>query len=140
MLALMGNKIKKWQKDQRGQSLIEFTLVLVFVFIPLLFGIFEFGRIFGGNLVVSHAAREGARAGVVSLENERVNAVEAAVMNNAFFLDISDEDIDIQGAGGEPGDSLSVQVTYDMDLIVPDVLDVIPNPIELEGQAVMRIE
>ena len=140
MLGLFENLIKRLQKDQRGQSLVEFTIVLVFVFIPLLFGIFEFGRIFGGSLVLSHAAREGARAGVVTRIEDREDAIETAIDNNSFFLNIEDGDIDIQGVEGELGENLSVAITHEMDLIVPDVLDMIPNPILLEGQAVMRIE
>jgi len=33
-------------KDHKGQSAVEFTLVLVFVFLPVLFGITEFSRAF----------------------------------------------------------------------------------------------
>jgi Flp pilus assembly protein TadG len=39
-------KIHSKLKDETGQSLVEFTLVLVFVFLPILFGITEFSRAF----------------------------------------------------------------------------------------------
>lgn len=129
------------KKNEEGQSIVEFALVFVFVLMPVLFGIFEFGRIFGGSLIVSHAAREGARAGVVSMENERLEAINNAVQSNSFFLNIEPfEASEIQGLDGEPGERLTVTVSYDMDLVVPNILDMITNPINLESQAIMRIE
>jgi Flp pilus assembly protein TadG len=48
----------------RGQSLVEFALVLP-VFLVILFGIVDAGRLVYMNSVLSQAAREGARLGSV---------------------------------------------------------------------------
>lgn len=51
-----------WRRGERGQSLVEFSL-LVPVFLLILFGMMEFGFIFTHNLTIEYATREGARAG-----------------------------------------------------------------------------
>jgi Flp pilus assembly protein TadG len=64
-------KILSKLKDQKGQSAVEFTLVLVFVFLPLLFGITEFSRAFyhadllkgESNVAARTYAVQGAVAG-----------------------------------------------------------------------------
>ena len=48
----------------RGQSLVEFALVLVPLFLILL-GIIQFGFIFNSYVTITNAAREGARTGTV---------------------------------------------------------------------------
>ena len=48
--------------DARGQSLVEFTLIVP-VFLMILFGMIEFGFVFTHDLTVEYATREGARAG-----------------------------------------------------------------------------
>ncbi len=51
------------QGTQRGAALLEFVIVFP-VLVMLLFGTWEFGRIFDAWLVSTNAAREGARYGV----------------------------------------------------------------------------
>ena len=48
-------------KSERGQSLVEFALVVP-VLLLLLFGIIDFGRVFHASLTIDHAGREAARA------------------------------------------------------------------------------
>ena len=48
----------------RGQSLVEFALVLVPLFLILL-GIIQFGFIFNSYVTITNASREGARTGTV---------------------------------------------------------------------------
>ena len=52
-------------KSQKGQSLVEFALVLP-VFVVILLAIIEFGRLWEVSNVLTSAAREGARAAAVS--------------------------------------------------------------------------
>ena len=49
-------------KGETGASMVEFALVLA-VFMALLFGIIQGGLIFGSWIIVTNAAREGARFG-----------------------------------------------------------------------------
>jgi Flp pilus assembly protein TadG len=51
--------------DSRGQAIVELALVL-FLLVLLVMGIFEFGRAMYIKNTLTHAARAGARAGVVT--------------------------------------------------------------------------
>jgi hypothetical protein len=51
-------------KSNRGQTMIEFALIIVLLFI-LIMGIMEFGIILYDKAILTDACREGARAGVV---------------------------------------------------------------------------
>lgn len=54
---------------QGGASMVEFSIVAI-VFFLLVFGVFDFGRgIFYYNMI-SNAAREGARYGVIDMRDE----------------------------------------------------------------------
>lgn len=77
----------------RGQSLVEFSLVLIPLFI-LLLGIIQFGFIFNTYVTMTNAAREGARTGTVyvydrnctksqndALRNEAIRAALVSSMN-----------------------------------------------------------
>lgn len=48
----------------RGQALVEFAIVLVPLLI-LLVAVIQFGFLFGANVTLTNAAREGARAGTI---------------------------------------------------------------------------
>ena len=70
----MRRSIKLFKNNEKGQALVEFALVLI----PLTFlimGILEFGWLFNGQITLTGAAREGARAAVVS---EDIDAAETA--------------------------------------------------------------
>jgi Flp pilus assembly protein TadG len=54
---------------ERGQSLVEFALVMMPLFIILL-GIIQFGFIFNAYVTLTNASREGARLGTVFMCNE----------------------------------------------------------------------
>ena len=60
-------------KSQRGQALVEMAVALL-VLILVLGGIIEFGRIFHTKLLLTQAAREGVRVGVVGGDDEKIKA------------------------------------------------------------------
>jgi hypothetical protein len=50
--------------EPRGQALVEFAAVLLPILL-IVSGIIQFGLLFGANVTLTNAAREGARAGTV---------------------------------------------------------------------------
>jgi len=50
------------RRDRRGQSLVEFALIVP-VFMLILLGMLEFGFVFDHTLTIQYASREGARVG-----------------------------------------------------------------------------
>ena len=59
-------------KGEEGQDLVEFALALP-ILATLLFGIIDFGWMFYNNVMVSNAAREGARFAVMNYEEAETN-------------------------------------------------------------------
>ena len=71
-----------FRRHDRGQSLVEFALVLPILLI-LLLGILDFGRAVAAYNSVSNGARSGARVAIV---DQDITAIEAAVESEAFGL------------------------------------------------------
>ena len=51
----------RFGKDESGAAMVEFAVVAGLIFIPLVFGILEFGRVIWTKNMVTAAAREGVR-------------------------------------------------------------------------------
>lgn len=125
-------------KGRRGQALVELALILP-VLLMLVFGIIEFGRVMGSYLIITQAAREGARAGAV---NPTDTAINDAVDNAAAILDSSRLDVTITPDSGSRirGAALTVRIEYTVDLVAPLFNLVIPDPFPLSARTTMRIE
>jgi Flp pilus assembly protein TadG len=63
LFAAVVRRAGRW-RDESGAAAVEFALVLPLLAV-LLFGIFEFGRVWHVNHAITDAAREGARRAVV---------------------------------------------------------------------------
>ncbi|TEB16845.1 TadE-like protein [Pelotomaculum sp. FP] len=130
--------IRKLIKNKQGQALVELALVLP-ILLMLVMGTVEFGRIFHSYLLITNATREGARAGIVGLDD---TAIKTKVKEVSVSLGLTDSQISI-----EPGQSsrvrgvpLTVRVNYSIGLITPIVDAVVPNPFPLTASTTMRIE
>jgi len=132
-----------YKKDENGQSLVEFALILPVVLL-LLMGIIQFGFIFNGQITVTSAAREGARLAVVTDPDEVADAddlikdrVEAAAV--ALLLNVDrDDDIVIDRTLADG--MLSVTVDGTVEIIMPLLPILTGNSIDLAGESKMRIE
>jgi hypothetical protein len=56
-------------RHPRGQALVEFAFVLLPIML-ILVGIIQFGLLFGANVSLTNAVREGARAGTIYVYNQ----------------------------------------------------------------------
>jgi Flp pilus assembly protein TadG len=82
----------------RGQALVEFVAVLIPMLL-LIVGIVQFGLLFGANVTLTNAAREGARAGTIYVydrtrtrswnDGQRCMAVLGAAQQGFGFLSAS---------------------------------------------------
>jgi len=130
--------IRKLIKNKQGQALVELALVLP-ILIMLIMGTIEFGRIFHSYLLITNAAREGARAGIVGLDD---TAIRTRVKDVSVSLALADSQISIEPIQNSRvrGVPLTIQVDYSINLITP-VLDVVlPNPFPLTTSTTMRVE
>ncbi len=62
MIRLWRRRSQRHREGERGQSLVELTL-MVPIFLLILFGMLEFGFVFSHHLTLEYATREGARLG-----------------------------------------------------------------------------
>jgi Flp pilus assembly protein TadG len=94
-----------------GQSLAEFAILLP-ILMGVVIGIFEFGRAWNLDQVLTNAGREGARLAVIptSSEDDVIEAVENAL--NDAALDPTLASIEIEGMGNGYGTPTSVQIAY----------------------------
>jgi hypothetical protein len=94
-----------------GQDLAEFAILLP-ILLGVVIGIFEFGRAWNIDQVLTNAAREGARLAVIptSSEDDVVEAVEEALTNAG--LDPSQASIRPRGIGDGYGTPTSLEVRY----------------------------
>ncbi|HET7685834.1 MAG TPA: TadE/TadG family type IV pilus assembly protein [Candidatus Limnocylindria bacterium] len=82
----------------RGQAMVEFAVILLPVLL-IVVGLIQFGLLFGANVTLTNAAREGARAGTVYVydhsrsrtwnDAERCGAILAAARGSMGFLTTS---------------------------------------------------
>lgn len=133
----MGNRR---QSRDRGAAAVEFALVLPLLLLILL-GIFEFGRLFNIQLILSNSAREAAR--VMAIEDDVATAQLAGVAGAAGALnpDLSTDDIDIDPGSCEdnPGTAVTATVTYETSFLVPGFWDLVTGDdfvIEGKGQMI----
>ena len=131
------------RKREDGQSLVEFALVVP-IFLLVLFAIVDFGMAFHAWITVTNSAREGARVGAVRATSAEI---EQRVRDTATSLDQANLSVGITNAGGLPGESVVVDVSYDYSLMTPlaDLLNMvsggtIPATLNLDSSADMRLE
>ncbi|MCX7745535.1 MAG: pilus assembly protein [Clostridia bacterium] len=129
---------KRLLANKKGQSVVETALVLPII-ILILVGIIDFGLMFNNYLVIANASREGARNAAVGSTDMEVFSIIAnmtSTLNNAKMK------ITIYPSPSlrKKGEEIKVTVEYDNDLITPIMSSIIPNPLHLKSETVMRIE
>jgi Flp pilus assembly protein TadG len=126
-------------KNQKGQALVEFAVILPLLLL-IIMGIIEFGLMLNSYLTVRNVSREGARAGIVGSTNTEI---ENTIISTSPNLEEDNLDIDIvplNQVDRKSGGTLTVQVTYKYKLIVPIISSLLGNEIDLKAQTSMRIE
>lgn len=125
---------------RRGAAAVEFAVVAPIFFLVVL-GIIEFGRMAMVEQVITNAAREGARVGVIdgathATVEEKVRRYLASAGVTGATIDVSPDPPDSAGYG----ESVTVTVSVPFD----DV-SWLPNPFFVKGkmltaEAIMRRE
>jgi Flp pilus assembly protein TadG len=117
-----GNGIKEQKRRERGQSLVE-TAVVLPILLLLVVAIVDFGRAFDAYIILTNAAREGARFGAIkpSLTEEEVKqiVVDDVLGSGTNITQMTGfnatENVTVEGQI-EEWDFVRVTVTYDFDL------------------------
>ena len=107
---------KRFQlRNERGQTLVEFALVLPILSL-LLLGVIQFGIAFNNYITLTDAVRAGARKGAVGrhLQNPQAETT-TAVKNAATDLDLSKLQITVT-SNWTQGSDVTVTATYPYDI------------------------
>ena len=126
----------KVYRDEKGNAIIEFALVLPLLLL-VLFGITEFGRAIMVTNVLHTASREGARLAVVSELSDTLS-VQARVQEVCAASNITPKTILIEYSVETK--SMRVSVTADFTVLSVSALPTFTGIIELRGVTTMRYE
>ncbi|WHY76782.1 pilus assembly protein [Neobacillus sp. WH10] len=123
-------------KSEKGQSLVEFALILPLL-VLMLFGIIDFARIFHVYLTMDHAGREAARAASIGKDD---TFIKQTALDNAKSINLVAGRVGISPVGTKKsGDNVTITITYPIDFLTP-VIGKIVGPLTLEDKTVMRVE
>ena len=86
--------VGRLRRSRRGAAALEFALGLP-IFLMLVYGLFEVGRIFWAQSTLEYAIEEAARFAMVSGTATTEADVETAVQDSATGLDAADLTIDV---------------------------------------------
>ncbi len=99
---------------RRGQSMVEFSLVFI-IFLMLMVGLFELGRVVWIYETVAHAARQGARYAMVHGNSGSPDNAALIARVKSQAVGLSDAAIQVTPnweGGGIVGSFVSVRVSY----------------------------
>jgi hypothetical protein len=104
-----GAQMIKSKNSERGQSLVEFALILP-LFIIVLFGIMEFGKLWEISNLITSASREGARVAAISgsSQSQAVNAAQHVLS----AANIEGATISVSGPNSASEVSVTVSLHY----------------------------
>lgn len=130
--------LKRFVKESRGQSLVEFALVIPMLLAVVLI-IFDFGWIFFNYAVVSNASRHGARLAVVGEANVETSIAEAAKPLSLNDISINSGDQEVEVIVSKVVDPLVLQPAYNL-LKMYTGEEKTAEGITVQGRTVMRLE
>ncbi len=133
---------RRSRRRERGQSLVEFALVLP-IFLIITLAAIDFGWALRAYVISTNAAREGARVGVVGSSSD---AIKTAVVDRSAGL-LTTSNVSVTNAKGASGTNVTVGVTYSYNYITPlgSLVSTftggsLPSPLAIQATAVMRLE
>jgi Flp pilus assembly protein TadG len=124
-------------REQKGQTMVEFALIMPVLFL-VLFGIIQFGALYNDYITLTDAARVGARKAAVSRQTgDPVGLATAAVKNAASDLDLAKLNIAVTAPAWAPGADVTVQTSYPYEV---NILGVVVASGMLKSSTTERIE
>lgn len=114
--------IRALRQTEAGQSLVEMALILP-VFMILLFALVDFGRGFYSWLIITNAAREGARAAAVQSDSSTVDSKIYGSFCNTYpsdcALDTTKMTVTKTNIQGVRGTEAMVDISFTFEYVTP---------------------
>lgn len=142
----MGRHLRERFRSQRGAELVEMALVLPLLLL-LIAGIIDFGLLFQRYLVLTNAAREGARIAV--LPGYSTTDAKARVQNYVQVglnktIDANSVSVTLVDIGPDKGVRVGVSMDYNYIILGPVAALISDSSsftkVTLTGVSVMRLE
>lgn len=129
-------KTRHLRRNERGQTMVEFTLVLP-VLLIVLFGIIQFGLTFNNYVALTDAVRAGARTAAVSrFSATPLNDTVSRVKTSSNDLDPTKVNVTVT-ASWTQGSDVVVKATYPYSI---SLLGVVVASGTLSSQTTERVE
>jgi Flp pilus assembly protein TadG len=149
---VLARVLRRFRQTESGQALVEFTMILP-IFLLLLFALVDFGRGFHAWLLVTNAAREGARVGATQQDaaaiQERIWDSLCSNYPSSCSIDETKLSWTNQGTAnvqGPRGEAVVIELSYDFDYATPigGILNIVSggtlNEPTLTAHSSMRLE
>ncbi len=124
-------------KEQKGQSLVEFALLLPLLLL-LICGIVDMGRLLFAFVSLNMTAQEAVRLGGLGKDDEEIISY---ARNHVRVGDASEMEVDISPGQStrKSGGNITVTLTYSLPLVTPLMTQIIPDPV-LSANSTIRVE
>jgi Flp pilus assembly protein TadG len=124
---------------RRGLSIVE-TALAIPIFVLVLFGIVDVGRVLFAHMTLQHAVREAGRFAVTGRispgtggSHPRLDSIIQVVVDDSAPFPLTSSDVQVSSAGGGsgsaggPGDRVTIAVSYPVRLLTPLIGVFFPN-------------
>ena len=125
-------------KNEKGQSLIEFTILLPLLLL-LLMGILEFALMLNSYLSINNSAREGARLGIIDGSNLEISELITSISPNLRTENLVVNILPLEGSR-KSGDTITVEVIYNYQVSIPIISNILNDVVVLKAKTSMRME
>lgn len=126
-------------RRERGQSLVEFVLVLTPLLL-ILFGIVEFGLVMFDKVTVVNDAREAVRLAAVNDPAGKTLLGDAPAGSKITFTCATDPSSGNAAGAYNVGDMITAHVTYVHTYLFPIISNVVGGTIDLSSNATMSLD
>lgn len=109
------------RRRERGQSLVEFALVIP-LFLVLLFGIIDFGLGLKSWIAITNSARESARYAAIGCAGGAIDSTAVIERAKTTATGLTEDRVNVAVENcdaGSAAESVIVTVSYDYDMITP---------------------
>jgi hypothetical protein len=116
---------------RRGLSIVE-TALAIPIFLLLIFGIVDIGRVLFAHMTLQHAVREAGRFAVTGRtspgtggSHPRLDSIIQVVVDDSVPFPLTTSDVHVSSVGGGsgspggPGDRVTIAVSYPVHLLTP---------------------
>lgn len=117
-------------QNETGQAMVEFALTVSITFL-LIFGMIDLSRAIYTASVLQWAAQRGARAAIITPTQE---VARAAAIEKMVGLDTDEVDVILTSGSGN---TVTVNVSYEFDFIIPMIERITGDKITLKASASM---